>query len=404
MTRSIFTCFCSITHSNNWVTWNNMPQRKTFFWKVFCNYINVSDWSLCLFIGDIPFLVSRDSADVWYARLLKNVDLVILFLLKCLSTISFLGCIEKCLTWAKQWVLLLICIVQLVTFTQDIPIYAKHVRQYTLSTIAYLCYLLCKNFAEISVQARIGGCHCTTGLKSRKMNTHGGRCAVMRSIDNPKKTYSAFVQHRLNVASSYFHLYRIDHIVGFFRVWGIPQGRPAVEGSYIPEDESLWIPQGTTILDIIACTMERCSMYCFCYSYRLLLRPQNAFYDAWLLSHVANWRGSGNHSQESEILFTALGMLWCYVDGLYKTRGTDRGTRRTERPGGSHCRDATLLGCKPTNIMIFLIWILFGSQGICGTKVMRWERNWDDKEHNQPQTPLEQYVCLALYYSIFFTL
>lgn len=62
---------------------------------------------------------------------------------------------------------------------------------------------------------------------------------------------------RLKVASSLYHLYRIDHIVGFFRIWAIPVDRPAKEGHFIPEDKALWIPQGTAIMEMMckACDM-----------------------------------------------------------------------------------------------------------------------------------------------------
>eukprot|EP01119_Soliformovum_irregulare_P015757 TRINITY_DN4485_c0_g1_i1.p1 TRINITY_DN4485_c0_g1~~TRINITY_DN4485_c0_g1_i1.p1 ORF type:complete len:610 (+),score=195.40 TRINITY_DN4485_c0_g1_i1:237-1832(+) len=49
---------------------------------------------------------------------------------------------------------------------------------------------------------------------------------------------------RLEVASNLYHVYRVDHIVGFFRVWGVPVGKKAIEGSFQPSDESLWITEG----------------------------------------------------------------------------------------------------------------------------------------------------------------
>lgn len=55
-------------------------------------------------------------------------------------------------------------------------------------------------------------------------------------------------RQRLKVAEQYYHLYRLDHIVGFFRIWTIPPGASAVDGSFLPEDESLWLPLGRKIL------------------------------------------------------------------------------------------------------------------------------------------------------------
>jgi len=56
---------------------------------------------------------------------------------------------------------------------------------------------------------------------------------------------------RLEVASNLYHIYRVDHIVGFFRVWGVPLGKKATEGSYQPQEESLWIPNGEKHLRVL---------------------------------------------------------------------------------------------------------------------------------------------------------
>lgn len=55
-------------------------------------------------------------------------------------------------------------------------------------------------------------------------------------------------KERLNVAANFYHIYRLDHIVGFFKIWAIPDGKKAKEGFFIPEDPNLWIPQGEKIL------------------------------------------------------------------------------------------------------------------------------------------------------------
>lgn len=63
--------------------------------------------------------------------------------------------------------------------------------------------------------------------------------------------------NRLQWASRYYHLYRIDHIVGFFRIWAIPNSHAGNEGHFIPQDESTWIDQGQKILLMMlnACEM-----------------------------------------------------------------------------------------------------------------------------------------------------
>jgi 4-alpha-glucanotransferase len=56
---------------------------------------------------------------------------------------------------------------------------------------------------------------------------------------------------RLDFAENFYDIFRIDHIVGFFRIWGIPLNQPPNEGRFIPENPALWIPQGKEILKFI---------------------------------------------------------------------------------------------------------------------------------------------------------
>ena len=56
---------------------------------------------------------------------------------------------------------------------------------------------------------------------------------------------------RLTVAANLYHIYRIDHIVGFFRIWAIPLSRPARDGHFVPEDRSTWIKHGETIMKVM---------------------------------------------------------------------------------------------------------------------------------------------------------
>lgn len=107
---------------------------------------------------------------------------------------------------------------------------------------------------------------------------------------------------RLKVASLLYHLYRIDHIVGFFRIWGIPISRPARDGHFVPEDKNTWIPHGAVIMKVM---LENCDML----------------------------------------------------------------------PIGED------LGTVPPEVRVYL-----KSIGICGTKVMRWERRWEeDKGYIDPK-------------------
>lgn len=67
----------------------------------------------------------------------------------------------------------------------------------------------------------------------------------------------SFWRKRLELAQRFYHIYRLDHIVGFFRIWAIPDDKPAREGFFFPQDENVWIPQGEKILRTM---LSSCSM------------------------------------------------------------------------------------------------------------------------------------------------
>lgn len=72
-----------------------------------------------------------------------------------------------------------------------------------------------------------------------------------------EQTGYSWWKERLKVAENFYHIYRLDHLVGFFRIWAIPVGQKAIEGAFMPQDEALWVPQGEKILKMM---LESCSM------------------------------------------------------------------------------------------------------------------------------------------------
>lgn len=62
---------------------------------------------------------------------------------------------------------------------------------------------------------------------------------------------------RLNHASKYYHLYRLDHVVGLFRIWAIPAGKRAAQGHFRPSLQRDWLPRGKKILK---CFLKSCPM------------------------------------------------------------------------------------------------------------------------------------------------
>jgi len=66
-----------------------------------------------------------------------------------------------------------------------------------------------------------------------------------------RQTGFTWWKQRLKVAEKLFHIYRIDHVVGFFRIWGIPQRKKPTEGFFVPADRSLWAAQGQELLEMM---------------------------------------------------------------------------------------------------------------------------------------------------------
>ncbi len=63
-----------------------------------------------------------------------------------------------------------------------------------------------------------------------------------------KSSHYNWWETRLSIASQFYNLYRIDHIIGFFRIWAVKKGDPAKNGGYVPKELTLAKAQGEKIL------------------------------------------------------------------------------------------------------------------------------------------------------------
>ncbi len=69
--------------------------------------------------------------------------------------------------------------------------------------------------------------------------------------DAMRKDHYSWWKSRLAYARSFYDLFRIDHVIGFFRIWAIPLQHPAKEGHFLPTDEAHWATQGTELLSTL---------------------------------------------------------------------------------------------------------------------------------------------------------
>jgi len=64
-----------------------------------------------------------------------------------------------------------------------------------------------------------------------------------------------YVVERLKYAAHFYDMYRIDHVVGLFRVWTIPLSEPGatagINGTFDPRDENEWEKHGRRLLDVL---------------------------------------------------------------------------------------------------------------------------------------------------------
>ncbi|MCH9620878.1 MAG: 4-alpha-glucanotransferase [Chlamydiia bacterium] len=63
-----------------------------------------------------------------------------------------------------------------------------------------------------------------------------------------EETKYSFWENRLKTAGCFYHMYRIDHIIGLYRIFAITRGKGPEAGVMIPEDPSLALRQGEHIL------------------------------------------------------------------------------------------------------------------------------------------------------------
>ncbi|MDX8431363.1 MAG: 4-alpha-glucanotransferase [Candidatus Algichlamydia australiensis] len=61
----------------------------------------------------------------------------------------------------------------------------------------------------------------------------------------------AWWKTRLRYAENFFHLYRIDHVIGFFRIWAIKRGECASRGQFLPNEPWQALAQGRKLLEML---------------------------------------------------------------------------------------------------------------------------------------------------------
>ncbi len=65
-----------------------------------------------------------------------------------------------------------------------------------------------------------------------------------------------YLIEKLRYAENFYDLFRIDHVVGIFRIWSIPLSEPpengGLNGSFDPQDENVWEEHGRRLISVMA--------------------------------------------------------------------------------------------------------------------------------------------------------
>lgn len=71
--------------------------------------------------------------------------------------------------------------------------------------------------------------------------------------ENIGKDNYTYIIDRLKYAENFYHIYRIDHFIGLFRIWTVDyyETDNAFEGKFDPEDEKLWERHGKDIIKVM---------------------------------------------------------------------------------------------------------------------------------------------------------
>lgn len=71
-----------------------------------------------------------------------------------------------------------------------------------------------------------------------------------------KETNYHWWTRRLKTYVNYYHIYRIDHLVGFFRIWSMQEHEDAMEGRFFPRDPAIWNKNGNERLTMMLNSSE----------------------------------------------------------------------------------------------------------------------------------------------------
>ena len=138
----------------------------------------------------------------------------------------------------------------------------QHVKKYAESRGIFLKgdipILLSPDSADVWNNRELFQPGISAGAPPDAYNTNGQKWGFpVYDWEEMEKQNYRWWRQRLKVASNFFHIYRLDHIIGFFRIWAIPPKSSAKAGFFLPKEKEKWVPLGSKTLEMM---LESCPM------------------------------------------------------------------------------------------------------------------------------------------------
>lgn len=137
----------------------------------------------------------------------------------------------------------------------------KSVKEYAnkrgLFLMGDLPILLSKDSVDVWEHPELFITHLQAGAPPDVYNQEGQNWGFpIFNWDAERSNQFSWWKQRLGYAGHFYDLFRLDHVLGFFRIWAIPPGHLSKEGYFVPPDQEQWESQGREILSMICASTE----------------------------------------------------------------------------------------------------------------------------------------------------
>ena len=116
--------------------------------------------------------------------------------------------------------------------------------------------LVSRDSADVWAKREYFKLHLSSGAPADMYYFKGQRWGMPTyNWENISKNNYDYIIEKLRYAENFYDIFRIDHVVGIFRIWSIPKEEPlesaGMNGFFDPTDERLWEEHGRRILSIM---------------------------------------------------------------------------------------------------------------------------------------------------------